>query len=320
MAPVCVGTVQAEPVFLDLDGSINKTIDIIRQAAGKGVQVLAFPEVWIGGYPWPIWAKNAFESSEFCAKYIAHSLPRDSAHMRRIQAACKEYSIFVVLGYSEKDDASGSIYISQAFISSTGEIVHNRRKIKPTYVERCLWGDGQGDSLKCVVDSPFGRIGALNCWENLQPLLRYYEYSQGVQIHVAGWPSAPSLEKLEVPYPYGCTSEACLRISQMVALEGQTFVLCSTAILRKEKHEIMGLKDKGIFHEDDGGVAMIFGPDGRPLVEPLPRGEEGILTAEVDLEMIYMAKSLCDPVGHYSRPDLLSLRVNSVKAEVVHHV
>ncbi|GAB1201862.1 hypothetical protein APSETT445_000454 [Aspergillus pseudonomiae] len=259
MAPVCVGTVQAEPVFLDLDGSINKTIDIIRQAAAKGVQVLAFPEVWIGGYP-----------------------------------CCPPY---------------------KAFISSTGEIVHNRRKIKPTYVERCLWGDGQGDSLKCVVDSPFGRIGALNCWENLQPLLRYYEYSQGVQIHVAGWPSAPSLEKLEVPYPYGCTSEACLRISQMVALEGQTFVLCSTAILRKEKHEMMGLKDKGIFHEDDGGVAMIFGPDGRPLVEPLPRGEEGILTAEVDLEMIYMAKSLCDPVGHYSRPDLLSLRVNSVKAE-----
>lgn len=108
---------------------------------------------------------------------------RDSVQMRRIQAAVKEAGMFVVLGYSERD--GGSLYMAQSFISPEGEIVHHRRKIKPTHVERTIWGEGQAESLKCVVSSPYGNIGALNCWEHLQPLLRYYEYSQGVQIHVA---------------------------------------------------------------------------------------------------------------------------------------
>ena len=100
-------------------------------------------------------------------KYMANSMTRDSSQMKRIQQAVREAGMFVVLGYSERDGAS--LYMGQAFISPEGEIVHHRRKIKPTHVERTLWGDGQADSLKCVVDSPFGRIGGLNCWEHLQP-------------------------------------------------------------------------------------------------------------------------------------------------------
>lgn len=103
--------------------------------------------------------------------------------MKRILDAVKKAGMFVVLGYSERDGAS--LYMAQSFISPEGEIVHHRRKIKPTHVERTIWGEGQAESLKCVVPSKFGKIGALNCWEHLQPLLRYYEYSQGVQIHVA---------------------------------------------------------------------------------------------------------------------------------------
>lgn len=98
---------------------------------------------------------------------MANCLEKDSDQMRRIQKAVKEAGMFVVLGYSERDGAS--LYMAQAFISPEGEIVHNRRKIKPTHIERTLWGDGQADSLKCVVPSPFGRVGGLNCWEHLQP-------------------------------------------------------------------------------------------------------------------------------------------------------
>ena len=104
---------------------------------------------------------------EMIHKYMANSMTRDSSQMKRIQQAVREAGMFVVLGYSERDGAS--LYMGQAFISPEGEIVHHRRKIKPTHVERTLWGDGQADSLKCVVDSPFGRIGGLNCWEHLQP-------------------------------------------------------------------------------------------------------------------------------------------------------
>jgi nitrilase len=100
-------------------------------------------------------------------EYMNNSLVKESSQMRRIQDAVKEAGMFVVLGYSERDGAS--LYMAQSFISPDGDIVHHRRKIKPTHVERTLWGDGQADSLKTVVDSPFGKIGGLNCWEHLQP-------------------------------------------------------------------------------------------------------------------------------------------------------
>ncbi|PLB46536.1 carbon-nitrogen hydrolase [Aspergillus steynii IBT 23096] len=305
MSPVTVGAVQAEPVYLDLDGAVTKTISLIAEAAEKGVQVLGFPEVWVGGYPWPIWTQNAYTSFDFATKYRATSLELSSPQMQRIQDACAEHNVYVVLGYSERD--GGSIYMSQAFISNTGTILHNRRKIKPTHAERTLWGEGQSPSLTCVVDTPLCKLGALNCWENMQPLLRYYEYSQGAQIHVAGWPAFPwKSEDVTFPYLYNCSGEANYRLSQVVAMEGQMFVICATQVVKRERL-------------DGGGFAMIFGPDGTPLVERLAEGEEGILTANVDLDDILAAKNVCDPVGHYSRPDLLSLNVNLEEAKVVHH-
>jgi nitrilase len=111
---------------------------------------------------------------------MANSMARVSPEMDRIRAAAKKAKVFVVLGYSERDGAS--LYIAQSFINTEDEIVLHRRKIKPTHVERSVWGDGQADSLTSVVDTPFGKVGGLNCWEHLQPLLRYYEYCQGVQI------------------------------------------------------------------------------------------------------------------------------------------
>lgn len=120
--------------------------------------------------------------------------------MDKIRAAVKEAGIFVVLGYSERHN--NSIYIAQSFIAPSGDIVLHRRKLKPTSVERSVWGDGQAESLKCVADSPFGKIGGLNCWEHLQPLLRYYEYSQGVDIHVAGWPPFWEMPEGVPGFPY----------------------------------------------------------------------------------------------------------------------
>jgi predicted amidohydrolase len=251
MQKVRVGAVQAEPGWLDLEGSVNKTISLIGKAAEEGVNVLGFPEVWIPGYPWSVsstylrasadcrrslWTKSVLENTEMVHQYMANSLRRDSPEMKRIQEAVKDAGMFVVLGYSERDGAS--LYMGQSFISPDGEIVHHRRKIKPTHVERTLWGEGQAESLKTVVDTPFGKVGGLNCWEHLQPLLRYYEYAQGVQIHVASWPAEFCMpDPKELAWQYHETGEASYRASQFMAIEGQTFVVVASQILTEKNIE-----------------------------------------------------------------------------------
>jgi predicted amidohydrolase len=113
-----------------------------------------------------------------------------------------------------------------------------------------VWGDGQADSLQTVVDTPFGRVGALNCWEHFQPLLRYYEYVQGVQIHVASWPPmTPRSKDVSFDLPWNVTAEASYRATQFLAMEGQTFALCSTQIVSQKNHEVLGIKDKGFFNQ-----------------------------------------------------------------------
>lgn len=190
-----------------------------------------------------IWTGSVVENTELIHQYMANSLSRESPEMDAIRQAVREAGIFIVLGYSERD--GGSIYIAQSFINPAGEIVHHRRKIKPTHVERSIWGEGQAESLQSVVDSPFGRIGGLNCWEHLQPLLRYYEYSQGVQVHVAGWP--PMFPKPKgTKWPYHETDEANRNASQFLAIEGQAFVLVCSQVLKSESLEKLNLTQGGV--------------------------------------------------------------------------
>ncbi|MCJ1282132.1 hypothetical protein MMC26_001455 [Xylographa opegraphella] len=263
-----------------------------------------------------IWTESVVTNGNLIHDYMANSLVRESKEMDRIRAAVKAAGIFVVLGYSERDGTS--LYIAQSFISVDGAIVLHRRKIKPTHVERAVWGDGQADSLQTVVDSPFGKIGGLNCWEHLQPLLRYYEYSQGVQIHVAGWPPMfPMPDENVVTWQFSETDKGSLLASQFLAIEGQAFVLVATQVLTEPNLKKLNLLGTKICQTPGGGFSMIFGPDGKPLVEALSPGEEGILQADIDLRDIDYSKAMIDTVGHYSRPDLLSLQVNSKAAKVV---
>jgi len=273
-----------------------------------------------------LWTNSAIENGEMVHKYMANSLVRDSPQMRRIQQAVKDAGMQVVLGYSEREGAS--LYMGQSFIAPSGEIVHHRRKIKPTHVERTLWGEGQAESLTTVISTPFGKVGGLNCWEHLQPLLRYYEYAQGVQIHIASWPAEFCMPDPKVmAWQYHETGEASYRASQFMAIEGQTFVAIASQILTEKSLERCFLVGKPPIKtvsitadvlqlnvltcdQPGGGFSMIFGPDGKPLAEHLEDGEEGIVIADVDLTDIDRAKTFIDTVGHYARPDLLSLLVN----------
>ncbi|KAH8807728.1 putative nitrilase [Xylogone sp. PMI_703] len=311
---VRLGAVQAEPVWLDLQGSVKKTIDIIHDAGQKGINVLGFPEVWIPGYPWGMWTQNSSQNSSMVHRYMANSLRRESPEMDAIKEAVKEAGIFVVLGYSERD--GGSLYMAQSSISPEGIIVSHRRKIKPTNAERTIWGEGQAPSLKSVVDTPFGKVGALCCFEHYQPLLRYYQYWQREQIHVAAWPPF-----FDVPQGsskgFQASPAASLLASRFMAIEGQMFVIVSTQLVKEENLHSMHLVEAGKTDKAAGGFAMIYGPDGRELVEALAPDQEGILQADVTLSNIDYSKTLLDPVGQYSRPDMLSLLVNTKEGKHV---
>ncbi|KAK0761923.1 hypothetical protein N5P37_004723 [Trichoderma harzianum] len=284
-----VGAVQAEPAWLNLPESVKKVTSLVEQAGKDGVNVLGFPELFVPGYPWSIWTEPYLDNTGMFHECMANSLVKDSPEMPQICEAVKKAGIFIVLGYSERD--GDSLYIAQSFINPEGKIILHRRKIKPTGVEHAIWGDGDG--LINVVDSPFGKIGGLRALISTSPE--------------------------NIPILYTTTGEGDRLACQFMAMEGACFVVVSTQVMGEKGRE--KLKLVGSPHvTSGGGFAMIFGPDGTPLVDPLDPGEEGILTAEIQLSTIDYVKNMLDVVGHYSRPDLLSLNINLKGAKPVRYV
>ncbi len=305
---VRAAAVQAEPVWLDADATTDKVAALVEEAAANGADLVAFPETFIPGYPWWIWLGSPAWGMQFVARYHANSPTRDGAHLDAVRKAAADHGIHVVLGYSER--AGGSLYMGQAVIDGDGELVAARRKLKPTHVERTVFGEGDGSDLQ-VHDLEFGRLGALCCWEHLQPLTKYAMYSMGEQIHVASWPSFSVYRGAA----YALGPELNMAASQMYAAEGQVFVVAPCAIVGPAGLELFcDTPDKEQLLLEGGGFARIFGPDGSPLGDPIPEQEEGIVYADLDLSMIAVAKSAADPVGHYSRPDVTRLLLNRAPA------
>ena len=299
-----VAAVQASPVFLDANATIDKTIALMEEAAKNGAKVIAFPETWVPGYPWFIWLDAPAWGLQFIPEYSQNSIRADGPEMERVKEAAKANNIYVSLGYSEKH--GGSQYIAQILISDTGEVVRARRKLKPTHVERTIFGEGDGSDL-VVDETPLGRLGALCCWEHLQPLSKYAMYSMNEEVHFGAWPSFSV-------YPgaaYALGPEVNTSASQIYAAEGQCFVISPCATVSDEMIErLCDAPRKHDFLKAGGGYARIFGPDGRPLAEPLDPGAEGIIYADIDITMISIAKAAADPTGHYSRPDVTRLWLN----------
>ncbi|KAL4915259.1 carbon-nitrogen hydrolase [Aspergillus aurantiobrunneus] len=299
-----VAVTQAEPAWLDLDASVEKTCSLITEAAANAAQLVAFPECWIPGYPAWIWARPV--DPALSTQYMHNSLQIDSPQMSRIQESAAANKIVVVLGFSE--NIHNSLYISQVILSSEGKVLTSRKKVKATHMERTIFGDSPGDCLNSVVDTPVGRVGALSCWEHIQPLLKYHTYAQREQIHIAGWPPL---------YPYAgeaslfsMSKEGGAAISQTYAIESQSFVLHSTTLLTQKGLDRMAIPNGGQMDTPGGGNAAVFAPDGRQLTTDLPGDEEGIVYADLDFDEICRARAFVDVCGHYSRPDLLWLGVS----------
>jgi aliphatic nitrilase len=295
--------VQAAPVFMDLDASVEKAIGLIEQAAGQGAGIVAFSECWVPGYPWWMWLSATAHNIKYFQQYHENSLVVGSDAFTQLSNAARDNRIFVSIGASERDH--GSLYIAQFLFNDNGELVQARRKLKATHMERTVFGDGDGSHLG-VFDTDLGRIGQLCCWEHLQPLTKYAMYSMHEQIHIAAWPSFSCY-----PQAYSLGAELNHALSQVYAAEGQCFVLAPCGVVSQQMYDLLvENEDQAALISVGGGFAQIYSPDGAPMCEPLPETEEGILFSDIDLGAIAVAKSFADPVGHYSRPDVTRLLLN----------
>ncbi|KAL4961176.1 carbon-nitrogen hydrolase [Aspergillus stella-maris] len=304
---VRVAVTQAEPIWLDLNATVAKTVTLIAEAASNGAQLISFPECWIPGYPAWIWSRPVDPGLH--TEYMKNALSLPSPQLSQICTAAREHKIIVVLGFVENHH--GTLYIAQGTISSCGEILTTRRKIKATHMERTVFGDAFGakDCLSTVVDTELGRVGALSCWEHIQPLLKFHTISQRERIHVAAWPPLFDFGGEGEEGLYSMSSDGTMALARTYAIESGSFVLHTTAVISEAGIEKMCTANGAIMNVPGGGSSAVFGPDGRMLAGGIPATEEGIVYADLDMDEILKAKAFVDVVGHYSRPDLLWLGV-----------
>ena len=316
MRSIKAAAVQAAPVFMDLEASIDKAAVLIEEAATAGAELVAFPETWLPGFPWFIYLGTPADALAFFPRYHDNSLAVDSPQMRRLQAIVKRAAVTVVMGFSER--AMGSRYMAQAIIDPKGTLLLARRKLKPTHIERTVFGEGDGSDL-VVVEAPFGRLGALNCWEHVQPLMKMAMYAQHEEVHVAAWPSLSIYR--DIAYALG--PEVNNAASLIYAVEGGCFVLAPCAVISQEMFDLLcDTPEKAHLlnprtSKPGGGFTVIYAPDGRALCEPLAEDQEGILYAQLDPTLITLAKATADPAGHYARADAVRLVINRTKRQVM---
>jgi nitrilase len=299
--PVKVACVQVEPVVLDRDATLDKLETVAGEAAANGAALVVFPETFIPVYPSSRWAK-AFagwenpSAKETFALLAQESVAVGSPSEQRLGAVAKELGIWLVTGVNEVEpERPGTIYNSLLYHSPAGELALHHRKLVPTNHERLIWGQGDGRGLNAV-ETGFGRIGGLICWENYMPLARVALYDSGVEIYVASTAD---------------DGDAWQPTLVHIARESRAYVVAPAHFQRESAYPAdfpLRAEIEGAGTIGHGGSA-ILAPDGSYLAGPL-YDEEGILYAELDPARLLSERQRFDPVGHYSRPDVLRLAVN----------
>ena len=297
--PFIAAVVQAAPVFFNKAKTVDKIQSLIVQASKEKASLILFPEVIIPGYPrglifgTTIGGRTA-EGREMFLRYWENSIVVPGPETALLARSAKEANAYVVIGATEKDKISDTLYCTLLYFSPAGNLIHKHRKLKPTAAERILWGEGDGSDLN-VLDTTLGKLGGLICWENYMPLARTALYQQGIEIYVA--PTADCRG----------TWQSSL---EHIACEGRCFVLGCNQILTTEHYpeELKSQLSSSHPSLPSSGGSCILSPMGKRLAGPL-YDREGILTAEIDHREIIKAKMDFDVIGHYARPDVFELKV-----------
>lgn len=294
--------VQAAPVYLDRARSVDKAVDLIGQAAGGGARIVAFPELWLPGYPWWVWLAESgwSEAHGLPARYREQAFVHDSPDAQRLAEAARRHGVILVMGFVERD--RDSLYIGQWIVDEHGRTLARRRKLKPGPLERQVFGEGDAGDLR-VVDTSVGRLGALCCAEHRSPLLKQALHSQVEDLHVAAWPSFAVQN-----FPAGLSPETYLAITRTYATEGGCHVLAPSAPVTAEMLALLcDTPEKRSKLGLGGGYSQIFAPNGDPLCEPLAHDREGILYATIEPAKSRQARAGFDLTGHSSRDDVVHL-------------
>lgn len=298
--------VQASPVFLNVDATVDKSIAIIAEAAGNGAQLVAFPEVFIAGYPYWNWIMTPVQGSRWYEELYKNSITVPGPETQRLCDAAREHNCHVVIGVNERGQSFGELYNTNLIIDNKGNLVGKHRKLVPTWAEKLTWTGGDGSSLK-VYDTEIGPIGTLACGENTNTLARFTLLTQGELIHIANYISLPV-----APTDYNMAEAIKIRAAAH-SFEGKLFTIVSCSTITKEIIDIMKEdvpNAEELLTRKNSAFSGIIGPNGAVIGEPLI-DEEGIVYADIDLSKCIQPKQMHDILGHYNRFDIFDLRVNT---------
>ncbi len=312
---VRVAAIQAAPVFLDRDATTEKALRLIREAGAGGAKLVGFPEGFIPGHP--LWyhfhSASSTRGRQLATQLFLNSVEVPSPTTDRLCQAAREAGIYVVIGFCERiPGKTGTMYNSQLFLSPRGEIIGKRQKIMPTAGERLVHALGSGEGLR-PVETEFGPISGLICGENSNPLALFALQAMGTRIHVASWPShfsetQPMLDAIEIS-------------TRALAYQGGVFVINSVGLVSDEMIETLAVteEDRRFLkrRQQESGGASIVGPRGRFLAGPMGPGE-GFLYGDLNLNEIVTRKVVQDFAGHYNRPDLFTLTLNTSSPSLFH--
>jgi nitrilase len=298
-SPFIAAVVQAAPVFFNKTQTVDKIQTLAHQAAKEKAALILFPEVFIPGYPRGLIFGTTIggrtpDGREMFLRYWENSIAVPDPETDLLARTAKETKAWLVVGVTEKDSVSDTLYCTLLYFSPQGVLAHKHRKLKPTAAERIIWGEGDGTDLN-VLDTKLGKIGGLICWENYMPLARTALYQQGIEIYLA--PTADCLDTWQSSMEH-------------IACEGRCFVLGCNQYLTRDHYpdDLKSYISETHPSLPSKGGSCIISPLGKTLAGPL-YDKEGIITAEIDHREIIKAKMDFDVIGHYARPDVFELKV-----------
>jgi predicted amidohydrolase len=308
MSVLRIAAVQAAPVYMDQQATVDRVAELTQQAGAGGAELVVFPEAFVPGPP--VWIDTAriWDGDEEWYRLLAdQAVVVPSSSTERLGEIARETGVWLAVGVDERD--GGTIYNTLLYFAPDGTLVDKHRKLMPTGSERTVWGMGDGSTLRTIA-TPFGRLGGLICWENYMPLARFYLYAQGVDVWVA-----PTL----------ATGDGWIATMRHLAREGRMFVVGVNPCLHASQIPASFPRPDALYpaedrEKEDGwllpGSTLIVAPTGDLLAGPVIE-EERIVTAELDLDLVRSERRFFDPVGHYNRPDVFRLAVDTAARPAV---